>query len=194
MRKITAPLAALLLAAPAATGCSMVERDYPSADPAVLVQRLEDRAQWAYDSMALPPHDPVRSAGVTTGSHCLAGGFSIEKTLPDVVTYSLAWTVENIPSTVAQATERRLRDRFTADGWTLTHDGNRQGATFTEYGFRVEDPGTGDTFDLEWNDSTTSLFLTSYTECAKLPSSAADRPPTDGWSPRTNRLGQRTGG
>ncbi|MFF3940945.1 hypothetical protein [Streptomyces phaeofaciens] len=184
MRK-TAALLALLLTALATTGCSVLEREYPSADPATLSQRLTDRAQWAYDGMALPPHEAVRPVQVVPGHSCYAGGLSIEKTLPDVVTFDLSWTVEDIPADVARATEARLRRKFTSAGWTLTHDGNRQGKDFVEFGFRVQDPVTGDQFDLAWNDSTTSLFLSGYTSCAKVPQSAADNPSPKTWTPQT---------
>ncbi|WP_189530760.1 hypothetical protein [Streptomyces roseolilacinus] len=184
MRKIVT-LPALLLAALTATGCSVLEREYPAADPAVLVQRLTGRAQWAYDGMALPPHETVRPVQVTPGHSCHAGGLSIEKSLPDVVTFDLSWTVEDIPADVARAAEARLRRKFTSVGWTLTRDGNRQGEDFVEIGFRVQDPTTGDQFDLAWNDSTTSLFLSGYTPCAKVPPSAADTPSPKTWAPRT---------
>ncbi|MFI6289603.1 hypothetical protein ACIBCM_33530 [Streptomyces sp. NPDC051018] len=72
------------------TGCSVLERDYPSADPVTLSQRLTDRAQWAYDGMALPPHETVRPVQVIPGPSCYAGGLSIDKTLPDVVVFELS--------------------------------------------------------------------------------------------------------
>lgn len=184
MRKTTA-LLALMLAALTTTGCSVLEREYPSADPATLSRRLTDRAQWAYDGMALPPHEAVRPVQVVPGHSCYAGGLSIEKTLPDVVTFDLSWTVEDIPADVARATEARLRRKFISAGWTLTHDGNRRSKDFVELGFRFEDPATGDQFDLAWNDSTTSLFLSGYTSCAKVPQSAADNPSPKTWTPQT---------
>ncbi|MFE5614373.1 hypothetical protein [Streptomyces sp. NPDC056543] len=183
MRK-TAAFLALLLAALTTTGCSVLEREYPSADPAMLSQRLMDRAQWAYDGMALPPHEAVRPVQVVPGHSCYAGGLSIEKTLPDVVTFDLSWTVEDIPADVARAAEARLRREFISTGWTLTHDGNRRGKDLVEFGFRVQDPATGDQFDLAWNDSTTSLFLSGYTSCAKVPQSAADNPSPKTWTPQ----------
>ncbi|MFD3536376.1 hypothetical protein [Streptomyces sp. NPDC058664] len=185
MRKSTLLPALLLLAVATVTGCSVLERDYPSGDPAALSTRLKDRAQWAYDGMALPPHTPVEPARVIPGHSCYAGGFSIEKPARDVVTYELRWTVGDVPADVARATERRLRQRFTEAGWTVTHDGNRRSEDFVELGFRVEDPATGDQFDLAWNDSTTSLFLTGYTPCRKVPSGTADTPSSESWNPRT---------
>lgn len=184
MRK-TATILALLLATLTTAGCSVLEREYPSADPATLSQSLTDRAQWAYDDMNLPPHKAVRPAQVTPGHSCYAGGLSIEKTLPDVVTFDLSWTVEDVPADVARATEARLRRKFTSAGWTLTHDSNRRGKNFFELGFRVQDPATGDQFDLAWNELTTSLFLSGYTSCAKVPQSAADTPSPKTWTPQT---------
>ncbi|MFF8289011.1 hypothetical protein ACF068_07215 [Streptomyces sp. NPDC016309] len=184
MRKIAA-LLALLLAALTTTGCSVLERDYPAGDPAKLAQRLRDRAQWAYDGMALPPHKAVGPRPVEPQHSCYAGGFTIDETVPDVVTFSLTWTVEGIPDDVARATEARLRREFTSAGWTLTHDGNRRIKDHVEYGFRFEDPSTGDKFDLDWNNSTTSLFLSGYTPCAQVPQEAADHPSAQTWTPQT---------
>lgn len=183
MRK-TAALLTPLLAALTTTGCSALEQEYPSAAPATLSQRLRDRAQWAYEGMALPPHKAVKPVRVIPGHSCYAGGLSIEKTLPDVVTLDLSWTVEDIPADVARTTETRLRRKFTSAGWTLTHDGNRRGRNFVTLGFRVQDPATGDEFDLAWNDSTTSLFLSGYTSCAKVPQPAADNPSPKTWTPQ----------
>ncbi|MEU7469996.1 hypothetical protein AB0A94_15905 [Streptomyces sp. NPDC044984] len=184
MRK-TATLLALLLAALTTTGCSVLEREYPSADPATLSQRLTDRAQWAYDGMTLPPHKAVRPVRVIPSHSCYAGGLSIEKTLPDVVAFDLSWTVEDIPADVARATEARLRRKFTSAGWALIHDGNRRGKDFVEFGFRVQDPATGDQFDLAWNNLATSLFLSGYTSCAKVPQPTADNPSPKTWRPQT---------
>ncbi|MBT2365819.1 hypothetical protein J7E88_11000 [Streptomyces sp. ISL-10] len=183
MRK-TAAFLALLLAALTTTGCSVLEREYPSADPATLSQRLTDRAQWAYDGMALPPHEAVTPVQVIPGHSCYAGGLSIDETLPDVVTFDLSWMVEDIPVDIARATEARLRRQFSSAGWTLTHDGNREVKDHVTLGFRFEDPATGDKFDLRWNNSTTSLFLSGYTPCAKVPQSAADTPSPKTWSPQ----------
>ncbi|MEV6758523.1 hypothetical protein [Streptomyces sp. NPDC051214] len=183
MRKAAISLT-LLLAALSTTGCSAVEREYPSAEPAALRQRLTDRAQWAYEGMALPRHETVTPVRVIPGHSCSAGGLSIEKTLPDVVTFDLSWTVEDVPVDIARTAEARLRKQFASAGWTVTHDGNRRGKTFVEFGFRVQDPKTGDTFDLDWNDSTTSLFLSGYTPCAKVPRSAAEGPSPDTWAPQ----------
>ncbi|MEV5431575.1 hypothetical protein [Streptomyces sp. NPDC052701] len=144
--KKTAALLTLLLAALTTTGCSALEQEYPSADPATLSQCLTDRAQWAYDGMALPPHKAVKPVQIIPGHSCYAGGLSIEKTLPDVVTFDLSWTVEDVPADVARTTEARLRRKFTSAGWALTHDGNRRGRNFVAFGFRVQDPVASFTF------------------------------------------------
>ncbi|MFF8883122.1 hypothetical protein [Streptomyces flaveolus] len=184
MRK-TAALLALLLAALMTTGCSVREEEYPSADPVMLSRRLTDRAQWAYEAMALPPHKVVTPVQVSPSPSCYAGGFNIEKTVPDVVVFDLSWTVEGIPVDVAQSVEARLRRKFIAQGWALVHDGNRRGKDFVMLGFRVRDPATGDAFDLSWNGVTTSLFLSGYTPCANVPKAAADHPAPGTWTPRT---------
>jgi hypothetical protein len=183
MRKIVV-FCALLPAVLFLAGCSALEPDYPLGDPAKLTQRLTDRAQWAYDAMELPPHKAVRPRYVTPEHSCLAGGFTVDEMAPDVVTYALRWTVEDVPADVARATQARLRRQFTSAGWNLTHDGNRRVKDFVELGFRFEDPETGDKFDLEWNNLTTSLFLSGYTPCARVPRSAADTPPPGTWTPR----------
>ncbi|MGW6318633.1 hypothetical protein [Streptomyces sp. NPDC055099] len=184
MRNAVISLTLLLAALSTTAGCSALEREYPTAEPTALAQRLTDRAQWAYEGMALPRHEAVAPVRVIPGHSCYAGGFSIEKTLPDVVTFDLSWTVKDVSADTARAAETRLRKQFVSAGWTVTHDNNRQGKTFVEFGFRVQDPKTGDTFDLDWNDSTTSLFLSGYTQCAKVPQSAADSPSPDTWAPQ----------
>ncbi|RST19085.1 hypothetical protein E2C00_32515 [Streptomyces sp. WAC05374] len=182
----TVALCALLVAVLSQAGCSVLEPDYPSGDPARLTQRLTDRAQWAYDAMDLPPHKAVNPSHVTPGYNCNAGGFTIDEMAPDVVTYGLRWTVEDVPADVARATEARLRRQFTAADWSLTHDGNRRVGDHVEFGFRFEDPATGDMFDLRWNNSTTSLFLSGYTPCARIPRSEADTPSPRTWTPRAS--------
>ncbi|MEU4213722.1 hypothetical protein AB0F13_27775, partial [Streptomyces sp. NPDC026206] len=140
MKKTAASLLIVLLAALTTTGCSALgkslERDYPSADPAVVSHRLEDRAQWAYEGMELPPHEPVEPTRVNPSHTCQRGGLTIDKVALDAVSFELGWTVENIPVDVARTTEQRLRRHFTTAGWTLTHDRNRQSKDWIALGFR----------------------------------------------------------
>ncbi|MET8503574.1 hypothetical protein ABZV60_02830 [Streptomyces sp. NPDC004787] len=172
MKKTTAALSALLLAAlTATTGCSLLEKRYPEGDPTVLAGRLTDRAQWAYASMALPEHAPVRPVRIETGYGCHTG---IDRVAEDVRTYGLRWQVPDVPIETARPTGRRLRAAFVAAGWKITHDGNRQFEDLAELGFRAEDPATGDLFDLTWNTRTTTLFLDGHTPCAKVPHAVAE--------------------
>ncbi len=184
MRKTLVTLA-LLLASTLMSGCSMPARDYPSGDADALSQRLVTRAPWAYDGMGLPDSKSLLVGRVDVNHSCYDRGLtSIDEPAEDVVAFELSWAVENVPAQLAHATEARARDRFAAAGWKLTRGGNRRGTTFTEYGFRFEDPAAGDTFDVSWNDSTTTLFVSGYTPCAKVPSCVADSSMRDEWGPR----------
>ncbi|MFI8964098.1 hypothetical protein ACIGO8_18505 [Streptomyces sp. NPDC053493] len=186
MRKTAAALA-LAVTALTATGCSALEHDYPAGDPAVLSGRLTDRAQWAYGAMALPRHEPVAPARVEPRHSCQKGGLAVDETARDAVTFGLGWTVPDVPAGAARPAEARLRRAFTTAGWKITHDGNRQGEDWTELGFRAQDPATGDQFDLAWNSGTTSLFLTGYTPCARVPQDVADAAAVgEEWTPRAS--------
>ncbi|MEU0404542.1 hypothetical protein ABZ318_30815 [Streptomyces sp. NPDC006197] len=181
MKRTTAFLLAALSASLTTTGCSVLEHRYPSGDPTVLSQRLKARAQWAYEAMALPRHEPVEPVRVNTGYSCHTG---IDRVAEDVRTYELRWSVPDIPIGTARPTEQRLRNAYVAAGWKITHDRDRRHSDWVELGFRAEDPATGDKFDLAWNTSTTSLFLDGYTPCAKVPHSLAEESSIgEDWAP-----------
>jgi len=187
-RRRMAAFLTLLLAALTTPGCSLLGREFPFTDPAVIYQRLTDRAQWAYDSMALPPHEPVNPVHVQPASRCYTGivlGSVPPNLLPDVTTFELDWKVKDIPADVARTAESRLRREFLAAGWTLTNDSNRQDSGGTiQLGFRVEDPETGDKFDLRWVRTTSYFSLSGHTACTKVPESATHDPSPNPWSPQ----------
>ncbi|GAB7109865.1 hypothetical protein JCM4814A_81800 [Streptomyces phaeofaciens JCM 4814] len=145
---------------------------YPSADPDVVAQRLKDRSDWVYDGFALPETYAANSGRVDTGACYYRGLRSIahiDEARSDVRSFGLDWSVPDIPEATARDAQRRVRQRLVKQGWKLTHEGDRAGATFRELGFRFENPKDGDQVDVQWNDSTTTLFISVYAPCAQVP-------------------------
>ncbi|MEU9865968.1 hypothetical protein AB0D99_34395 [Streptomyces sp. NPDC047971] len=179
-------LALVALTAVVATACSVLPgRDYPTADPAAVVSRVQARSQWAYDAMDLPAATPVRGGRVTTAHTCYER-WAIDRVDLDVASFAFDWSVPAVPADRARDADRRLREAFTGAGWKLTNDRHRQSKASLSLGFRFEDPATGDTFDLAWHDTTRTLFVDSSTTCARLPEEYLTGTWRSAeWSPRT---------
>ncbi|MGW2558521.1 hypothetical protein ACWCXB_04565 [Streptomyces sp. NPDC001514] len=160
---------------------------YPSADPKTVAERLRERSQWTYDGFGLNEPNAVQHSGISTGA-CYYRGLQsfahIDEARLDVSSFEHSWEVAEIPEADARAAQKRLRQQLSARGWKLTHDGDRAGNTFVELGFRFEDPESSDMIDVRWNDSTTTLFVSVYAQCSRVPDEvrgAVEGP--DGWHP-----------
>ncbi|WP_371614262.1 hypothetical protein [Streptomyces sp. NBC_00454] len=149
---------------------------YPSADPAVVAQRLKDRSDGVYEDFALPAKYAANWGGIDTGACYYRGLRSIahiDEARTDVRSFGLSWSVPEVPEATAREAQGRVRQRLVQQGWKLTHEGDRASATFRELGFRFEDPEGGDQVDVQWNNSTTTLFISVYAPCAQVPDNFA---------------------
>ncbi|MFD7091030.1 hypothetical protein ACFV94_24985 [Streptomyces sp. NPDC059896] len=165
-------MAALLATAVVAGNVVWNGTPYPSADPDTVAQRLKARSDDLYDDFALPEKYAAGAGRIDTGACYYRGLRSIahiDEARSDVRGFALDWSVPDVPEATAQDAQRRLRQRLVRKGWNLTHEGDRAGATFRELGFRFEDPVGGDKVDVQWNDSTTTLFISVYAPCAQVP-------------------------
>ncbi|SEE21632.1 hypothetical protein SAMN05216483_5642 [Streptomyces sp. 2131.1] len=145
---------------------------YPSVDPDSVARRVKDRSDRVYDGFALPGTYAATPGRIDTGS-CYYRGLDslahIDEARTDVHSFGLDWSVPGVPEPTAREAQRRVRDRLAKQGWKLTHEGDRAGATFRELGFRFESPDGGDLVDVQWNDSTTTLFISVYAPCGQTP-------------------------
>lgn len=115
----------------------------------------------------------------------------IDEARSDVVSFGLRWSVPDVPEATARDAQQRVRQQLVKQGWRLTsEEGDRAGATFSELGFRFEDPKGGDLVDVQWNDSTTTLFISVYAPCGQVPDdfSPYDWPEGD-WHPKKQAPG-----
>lgn len=168
---------------------------YPSTDPDAVAQRLKDRSDGVYDGFALPEKYHADSGRMDTGACYYRGLRSfghIDESRSDVHSFGLDWSVPDVPEAAAREAQQRVRQRLVKQGWTLTREGNRAGESFREWGFRFEDPESGDQVDVQWNDSTATLFISVYAPCGQVPDefveydwSEADWRPTRSFQPRT---------
>ncbi|MFD9630046.1 hypothetical protein [Streptomyces violascens] len=78
------------------------------------------------------------------------------------------WQIPHVAQQTAQTAIDRVRARFVSEKWKQTSDDTRHGADWTELGFRMEDPKSGDKLDLAWNNSGSTLFVNVYAPCAKV--------------------------
>ncbi|MEV0774552.1 hypothetical protein [Streptomyces sp. NPDC050428] len=174
-------LAALLVAAAVAGGCVWNGTPYPLVDPDAVAQRLKDRSDGVYNGFDLPAKYRADSGGIDTGA-CYYRGLKslahIDESRSDVRSFGLDWSVPNVPEATARDAQQRVRQRLVKQGWELTHEGDRAGATFRELGFRFEDPEGGDQVDVQWNDSTATLFISVYAPCGQVPDEFVEY----GWS------------
>ncbi|WP_381790694.1 hypothetical protein [Streptomyces niveus] len=145
---------------------------YPSTDPDAVAQRLKDRSDEVYDDFALPGKYPAEPGRIDTGAcyHRGLSGFThIDRARSDVLSFGLDWSVPDVPEATARDAQQRVRQRLVKQGWRLTHEGDRAGATLSELGFRFENPEGGDQVDVRWNDATTTLFISVYAPCGQVP-------------------------
>ncbi|MCX4673553.1 hypothetical protein OG453_44155 [Streptomyces sp. NBC_01381] len=150
---------------------------YPSADPDAVAQRLKDRSDGVYEDFALPEKYAADPARIHTGAcyyRGLRGIAHIDEARSDVRSFGLDWSVPDIPETTARDAQQRVRQHLVKQGWKRTHDGDRAGATLREWGFRYADPESGDQVDVKWNDATTTLFISVYAPCGKVPAGFAE--------------------
>ncbi|MCX5115318.1 hypothetical protein OOK13_44205 [Streptomyces sp. NBC_00378] len=145
---------------------------YPTADPDVVAQRLKARSDEVYGGFGLPEKYAADSGRFDTGAcyyRGLRGIAHIDRGRRDVRSFGLDWSVPGVPEAAARDAQRRVRRQLARKGWTLTLEGDRAGASFHELGFRFEDPEGGDQIDVRWNDLTTTLFISVYAPCGKVP-------------------------
>lgn len=145
---------------------------YPSGDPAAVAQRLKARSDGIYDDFALPEKYAADSGSLDTGAcyyRGLRGVAHIDEARSDVRSFGLDRRVPDVPEAAAREAQGRVRQRLVQQGWNLTHEDDRAGATFRELGFRFEDPQGGDQVDVQWNNSTTTLFISVYAPCTQVP-------------------------
>ncbi|MEV6731442.1 hypothetical protein [Streptomyces sp. NPDC051364] len=187
-------LVALSVAAATAANRVWNGAPYPSADPDAVAQRLKDQSDELYDGFALPEKHAVDSGRVDTGACYYRGLRSIahiDEARSDVRSFGLDWSVPDIPEATARDAQRRVRQQLVKQGWKLTHEGDRAGATLRELGFRFENPEGGDQVDVQWNDSTTTLFISVYAPCVQGPDGFEEYDwPEAAWHPKeqTSRL------
>ncbi|WP_327334094.1 hypothetical protein [Streptomyces anulatus] len=154
---------------------------YPSADPDAVAKRLKDRSDGVYDGFALPEKYTADAGRIDTGACYYRGMRSIahiDEARSDVRSFGLDWSVPDVPEATARDAQRRVRHRLVQQRWKLTHEGDRAGATFRQLGFRFENPEGGDQVDVQWNDSTTTLFISVYAPCGQVPDEFVEY----GWS------------
>ncbi|MFE7753063.1 hypothetical protein [Streptomyces sp. NPDC057428] len=166
---------------------------YPSAAPDAVAKRLKDRSDGVYDGFALPEKHAAGSGRVDTGACYYRGLRSIahiDEARSDVRSFGLDWSVPDVPEATARAAQRRVRHRLVQQGWRLTHEGDRAGATFRQLGFRFENPEGGDHVDVQWNDSTTTLFISVYAPCGQVPDGFVEYGwPEADWQPKEQAAG-----
>lgn len=154
---------------------------YPSVDPDAVAQRLKARSEGVHDGFALPEKYAADSGRVDTGACYYRGLRSIahiDEARSDVRSFGLDWSVPDVPEATARDAQRRVRHRLVQQGWKLTHEGDRAGATLRQLGFRFENPEGGDQVGVQWNDSTTTLFISVYAPCGQVPDGFVEY----GWS------------
>ncbi|HET6855611.1 MAG TPA: hypothetical protein VFH94_00745 [Streptomyces sp.] len=191
LRAATGLLVAALLTAGALSAAFVWNGSpYPAADPDLVAQRLKNRSEDVRDHFALPGTYRVDSGVVATGSCYYRGLRSIahiDSARPDVRSFGLDWSIPDVPEATARAAQLRVRRQLAERGWKLTHEGDRSDATFRALGFRFADPRSGDQVDVDWNDSTTTLFISVYAECGKVPDGFKDTAhdwPESVWHPK----------
>lgn len=166
---------------------------YPSADPDAVAQRLKDRSDELYDGFALPEKYAADSGRVDTGACYYRGLRSIahiDEARSDVRSFGLDWSVPDVPEATARDAQRRVRHRLVQQGWKLTHEDDRAEATFRQLGFRFENPEGGDQVDVQWNDSTTTLFISVYAPCGQVPDGFVEYGwPEADWQPKEQAAG-----
>ncbi|WP_158828001.1 hypothetical protein [Streptomyces sp. NRRL S-118] len=179
---------ALLVAAVVAARAVWNGTPYPSADPDAVAQRLKARSDEVYDSFALPATYAASGGRVSTGAcyyRGLRGIAHIDEARSDVRSFGLRWSIPGVPEATARDAQRRVRQRLAQEGWKLTYEEDRAGATFRELGFRFESPGGGDHVDVQWNDSTTTLFISVYAACGQVPDDFVEHDwPEADWEPK----------
>lgn len=142
-------------------------RTWPQANPVTTADRLQDHSQLVRAVVDLPKM-PVEGNYVDTGA-CYGGGWTqIDVAQDGVVSVGHHWQIPNLSQQTAQTAIDRVRARFALQDWKLTSDNTRHGADWTDLGFRMQDPETGDKLDLAWNNLGSTLIVNVYAPCAKV--------------------------
>lgn len=165
-------LVALSVAAMVAGNYVWNGASYPSAVPDAVAKRLKVRSDEVYDGFALPEKYAADSGRVVSGACYYRGLRSIahiDEARSDVSSFGLDWSVPGVPEATARDAQRRVRDRLVQKGWKPTREDDRAGSAFRELSFRFENPEDGDQVDVQWNDSTTTLFISVYAPCGQVP-------------------------
>lgn len=154
---------------------------YPSADPDTVAQRLKDRSDGVFEGFALPDKYAASAGRVDSGA-CHHRGLRsvahVDEGRSDVRSFGLDWSVPDVPEDTARDAQQRVRRWLVRQGWKRTHEDNVSGVTFRRLGFRFEDAESGDQIDVQWNDSTTTLFISVYAPCGQVPDEFVEY----GWS------------
>ncbi|WP_409055894.1 hypothetical protein [Streptomyces sp. SYP-A7185] len=190
---VAAAVVALSAAAAVAGNSVWNGEPYPSADPDAVAQRLNDRSDEVYDGFGLPDTYAAAPGRVDTGACSYRGlrGFAhVDEARSDVRSFGLDWSVPHVPEATARDAQERVRRQLVERGWKRTHDwGRRTGASSLQLGFRFEDP-RGDQVDVQWNDATTTLFISVYAPCGQVPDTFDEhRWPAADWDPRESAPG-----
>ncbi|WP_344632296.1 hypothetical protein [Streptomyces glaucosporus] len=160
---------------------------YPTADPDVTAERLQDRSRWAYDLLDLP--EPVTEAWnfVEDGS-CQHRGYQYlahwDEPVEGVIGLEHSWGVDGIEENTARAALGRLRGRLESEGWKPTHDLGRESARSTSLNFWHLHPKSGLKVNARWHDSRKGLFVSFHAPCARIPDGHPRKDePTHFWHP-----------
>ncbi|TXR99915.1 hypothetical protein EAO73_28875 [Streptomyces sp. col6] len=166
---------------------------YPTVDPDAVAQRIKDRSDWVYEGFALSGKYAASPGTVATGSCYYRGLRSvahIDQPRDDVYSFGLGWSVPDVPEATAEEAQRRVRGRLEQQGWKVSYEGDRSGATFRERGYRFLSPDGSDKVDVRWNTSTTTLFVSVYAPCGQVPDGFSGYNwPAARWSPKERAAG-----
>ncbi|THA81262.1 hypothetical protein [Streptomyces sp. A0592] len=137
---------------------------YPEVDPNVVAMRLRDQAERVEED--LEGRSRFEARHVDTGACYYRGLRSfahIDEARSDVRSFDLDWRATGVPQAEARAGQERIRNRLSQQGWKPTSEHT------SDMRFRFEHPGTGDTVDVGWYETTGTLAVSIYAPCGKVP-------------------------
>ncbi|MEV0274938.1 hypothetical protein AB0I22_00915 [Streptomyces sp. NPDC050610] len=141
---------------------------YREADPHAVAGRIQDSARSSYDLLARPEMSGLGWRDVHT-SVCYYRGMQYlshyDQPEEGVNSFHTGWaTKEPVARADAVTAVARLRERLTADGWSVSSE--RSGRDFLE--LRLAHPDTADYFTAEWNGARSPLHVAVGTECVRM--------------------------